>query len=171
MMQTNTIETRLKTYKSDLSKLHLIECSMKELESEIQVIEPSYISAVQYSETPKSITNKFSSIVENSVLEIEKDRAEINRLNADLWQLAKDRIILKCKTDYVEALLVGLTEEERFVIEKFYFDGLAWHIVAEKYRKEYGVYKTLKTMRAKRDDAIRKMERNSSATPKIKSPV
>ena len=36
MMQTNTIETRLKTYKSDLSKLHLIECSMKELESRIR---------------------------------------------------------------------------------------------------------------------------------------
>ena len=169
MMQTNTIETRLKTYKSDLSKLHLIECSMKELESEIQVIEPSYISAIAYSDVPKSATNKFSSIVENTALENERNKAELDRLKADLWQLARDRIIIQCRVEYVQALLEGLTAEERFVIELFYFDGLTWPAVAEKYRKEYGYYKTARALKYKRRDALEKMEQNAKGCEK--SPV
>ena len=162
------IEQKLREHKSNLSRLHLIECEMKRIESEIQVLEPSYISAVQYSVTPKSTTNKISSIVENTVIDIEKNKAEVDRLKAELWELAKDRLILQIKTEHVQALLEGLTAEEKFVIEKYYFDGLPWHIVAEKYRKEYGIYKTAKTMKSKRYEALRKMERNLS---KVKSPV
>ncbi len=166
--QKQNLENKLKEHKSNLSRLHLIECEMKRIESEIQVLEPSYISAVQYSVTPTSTTNKISSIVENTVIDIEKNKAEVDRLKADLWQLAKDRLILQIKTEHVQALLEGLTAEEKFVIEKYYFDGLLWHIVAEKYRKEYGIYKTAKTMKRKGYEALRKMERNLS---KVKSPV
>ena len=159
------IEKRLREYKSDLSKLHLIECEMQRIENDIQLIDPSYISAVSYSDMPKSRTNKFSSVVENSVLEAEKNREEVDRLKADLWQLAKDRIILQIKVEYVKALLEALTEEELFVIQRYYLDGLAWHMVAEKYRKEYGIYKTPKTMKYKRYEAIKKMSRNIEKSP------
>jgi hypothetical protein len=166
------IEQKLREYKSNLSKLKLIECSMKQLESEIQVLEPSYISAYAFSDAPPSKTYKISSPVENIVLESENKREKVDKLKDRLWDMAKERLYLQCKVEEVEALLIGLTEEERFVIEKFYFDGLAWHIVAEKYRKEYGIYKTAKTMKAKRYEAIRKMGRNLSVTPKrTKSPV
>ena len=47
--------------------------------------------------------------------------------------------------------------------EKYYFDGLAWHIVSEKYRREYGIYKTARTLKAKRYDALRKMNNNLQA--------
>lgn len=154
------IENKLREYKSNLSRLKLIECEIKRIENDIELMDPSYISGTAYSQTPKSITNKFNSIVENTVVEIEKNKADMDKLKAELWQLKKDRVILMIKGEYVEALLEGLTEEERFVVEKFYFDGLAWHVVAEKYRKEYGVYKTFKTMKAKRNEALQKMKRN-----------
>ena len=68
------IENKLREYKSNLSKLKLTECSMKQLESEIQVLEPSYISAYAFSDTPPSKTYKISSVVENTVLEGENRR-------------------------------------------------------------------------------------------------
>jgi uncharacterized protein (DUF885 family) len=154
------IEQKLREYKSNLSKLHLIECEMQRIENEIQLIDPSYISAVQYSNMPKSVTNKFNSIVENTVIEIENNREQMDRLKTDLWGYAAEIAKIKPKIRYVEALLEGLTEEERFAIEKFYFDGLPWHLVAERYSKEYGIYKTPKTMRGKRNEALQKMERN-----------
>jgi hypothetical protein len=70
--------------------------------------------------------------------------------------------------EYTEALLECLTEEERFVVEKYYFDGLPWYAVAERYRSKYGIYKTARTMKSKRYEAIKKMVQN---LPKRKSPV
>lgn len=166
--QKQNLENKLKEHKGNLSRLHLIECEMKRIESEIQVLEPSYISAFQYTFTPKSTTNKFHSIVENTVLENEKSKAEVDRLKAELWELAKERLYLQIKVEYVQALLEGLTAEEKFIIERYYFDGLQWYMVAEKYRQEYGEYKTAKTMKRKGYEALRKMERNLS---KVKSPV
>jgi len=141
---------------------------MQEIENSIQLLDPSYISAVSYSMIPKSITNKFNSIVENTVLEKEKNKEEVDRLKAELWELAKERLYLQIKVEYVQALLEGLTAEEKFIIERYYFDGLQWYMVAEKYRQEYGEYKTAKTMKRKGYEALRKMERNLS---KVKSPV
>lgn len=163
------IEQKLREYKSDLSKLHLIECEMQRIENDIQLIDPSYISAVSYSDMPKSRTNKFSSVVENSVLETEKNREEADRLKAELWQMAKDRIILQCKTEYVQALLEGLTEEERFVVEQFYINDVTWRIVAERYRKEFGIYISRTPLKNKRDNAFEKMERNAGVTDSKKS--
>ena len=89
------IEQKLREYKSDLSKLHLIECEMQRIENDIQLIDPSYISAVSYSDTPKSRTNKFSSVVENSVLETERNREDADRLKAELWDKNCRKIRLK----------------------------------------------------------------------------
>ena len=157
------IEQKLREYRSNLSKLKLTECSMKQLENEIQVLEPSYISAYAFSDTPPSKTNRISSVVENTVLEGENRREQVGKLKERLRDMAKERLYLQCKVEIVQALLVGMTDEERFVIEKYYFDGLAWHIVSEKYRREYGIYKTARTLKAKRYDALRKMNNNLQA--------
>lgn len=162
------IEQMLREYKSNLSKLHLIECEMQRIENDIQVLDPSYISAVSYSDTPKSQTNKFNSIVENTVIELEKNQEEVDRLKAELWQLAKDRIILKIKTEYVEALLEGLTEEERVIIQLFFFKGFTWRIVADRYRREFGNYINISTLKKKKRAALNKMEKNLAET---KNPV
>jgi len=164
------IEQKLREYKSNLSKLKLIECSMKQIESEIQVLEPSYISAYAFSDVPPSKTNKVSSPVENTVLAEENKREKVDRLKADLWELAKDRVTIKCKTDYVEALLTGLTEEERFVIELYYFDGLSEPTIANRYQRQFSTYRNIRTLRRKRFAALRKMERNAAAA-KVKNPV
>ena len=161
------IEKRLRQYKSDTSKLHLIECEMKRIESEIEVLEPSYILAYDYT-APRVQHTRRASPVEILAVENEKKEAEANRLKNELWELARDRLILQIKVEYTEALLECLTEEERFVIEKYYFDGLPWYAVAERYRSKYGIYKTARTMKSKRYEAVQKMVQN---LPKRKSPV
>jgi len=153
------IEQKLREYKSNLSKYKLIECSMKQIESEIQVLEPSYISAYSYSKIPPSKTNKVSSPVENIVLEEEAKREKVNRLKDQLWDLARERMELKLRIEEVEAYLIGLGAEERFVIEQFYFEKLTWRMVADKYRKEFGNYISREPLRKKKKAALEKMEK------------
>ena len=156
------IENKLREYKSNLSKLKLIECSMKQIESEIQVLEPSYISAYAFSDTPPSKTNKFSSVVENSVIDSENRREAVDKLKERLWDMAKERLYLQCKVEEVEALLIGLTEEERFVIELKYLSGLKWPVITRRYEKEFGEYITIRPLKYKRDDALKKLSENST---------
>ena len=158
------IEQKLREYKSNLSKLKLIECSMKQLESEIQVLEPSYISAYAFSDAPTGKTYKISSPVENMVLESENKRETVDKLKDRLWDMAKERLYLQCKVEEVEAYLTALGAEERHIIEQTYFEKLTWRMVADRYRKEFGNYISKDTLRKKKKAAIEKMD-------KIKSPV
>lgn len=151
------IEQKLREYKSNLSKLKLIECSMKQIESEIQVLEPSYISAYQYSDVPPSKTNKISSPVENIVIENENKREKVDKLKERLWDMAKERLYLQCKVEMVEAYLTALGAEERFIIEQFYFEKLTWRMVAERYRKEFGNYISRNSLVRKKRSALDKM--------------
>ena len=153
------IEQKLREHKSNLSKLKLIECSMKQIESEIQVLEPSYISAYAFSDTPPSKTNKILSPVENTVLAEENKREKVDKLKERLWDMAKERLYLKCKVEEVEAYLTALGAEERFVIEQFYFEKLTWRMVADKYRKEFGNYISREPLRKKKKAALEKMEK------------
>ena len=152
------IEQKLREYKSNLSKLKLTECSMKQLESEIQVLEPSYISAYAFSDTPPSKTNKISSVVENTVLDSENKREKVDKLKERLWDMAKERLYLQCKVEEVEAYLTALGAEEKFIIQQFYFERLTWRIVAERYRREFGNYISRESLRNKKKRALDKME-------------
>lgn len=151
------IEQKLREYKSNLSKLKLIECSMKQIESEIQVLEPSYISAYSYSKIPPSKTNKISSPVENIVIENENKREKVEKLKDRLWDMAKERLYLQCKVEAVEAYLTALGAEERFIIEQFYFEKLTWRMVAERYRREFGNYISRNSLVRKKRSALDKM--------------
>ena len=163
------IEEMLEKYKSNRSQLELLECKMQRKENEIQLLDPSYISAVQYSDMPKSKTNKFSSVVENTVIETELNKEEANRLKGELWDMASEHFDLKLKVKEVNALLEGLTEEERFVIEQFYINDVTWRIVAERYCKEFGIYISKTPLKNKRDNAFEKMEQNAGITNSKKS--
>ena len=158
------IEQKLREYKSNLSKLKLIECSMKQIESEIQVLEPSYISAYSFSDTPPSNTNKISSPVENCVLDGENRREKVDKLKERLWDMAKERLCLQCKVEEVQAYLTALGAEERFIIEQYFFERLSEPMIAGKYQKQFNIYKNIRTLRRKRFDAIRKMESISKST-------
>jgi hypothetical protein len=152
------IEQKLREYKSNLSKLKLIECSMKQLENEIQVLEPSYISAYAFSDAPPSKTYKISSPVENTVLAEESKLEKVDKLKERLWDMAKERLYLQCKVEEVEAYLTALGAEERFIIEQFYFERLTWWIVSERYRKEFGNHISKRNLFYKRKNALEKME-------------
>ena len=158
------IEQKLREYKSNLSKLKLIECSMKQLESEIQVLEPSYISAYSFLETPPSKTYKISSPVENTVLAEESKLEKVDKLKERLWDMAKERLYLQCKVEEVEAYLTALGAEERFVVEQYFFEKLSEPMIASKYQKQFNIYKNIRTLRRKRFDAIRKMESITKST-------
>jgi alcohol dehydrogenase YqhD (iron-dependent ADH family) len=137
---------------------------MKQIESEIQVLEPSYISAYAFSDAPTGKTYKISSPVENMVIDQEAKREKVDKLKERLWDMAKERLYLQYKVEEVEAYLTALGAEERFIIEQYFFERLSEPMIASKYQKQFNIYKNIRTLRRKRFDAIRKMESISKST-------
>src|SRR5678816_2629294 len=140
------IDNKLREYISNLSKLKLTECGMKQIESEIQVLEPSYISAYAFSDTPPSKTNKVSSVVENIVLQGENQREKVDKLKGRLRDMAKEKLYLQCKVEEVQAYLTALGAEERFSIEQYYSERLSQPITAGKYQKQFHINKNSRTL-------------------------
>jgi chromosome segregation ATPase len=155
------LEEMLKKHKENLSNRLSAENEIERLENKLKLLEPSYIQGTAYSDMPKSKTNKFHSTVENNVIDMEYQQTEISALKSNLEWWRDELKEYQYRTRKVEALLEGLTEEEKFVVEQFYINDVTWRIVAERYRKEFGVYISRTPLKNKRDNAFEKMERNA----------
>lgn len=119
------IETKLKDYRQNKSKIKLLENEERKLLFELGCINENtaFISAVKISDMPKSITNKLVSTVENIVLQREK---EIDNKAEVLYQLAdisSEKFLYQCEVDETDAWIESLNEEERFIMTMFYIEG------------------------------------------------
>ena len=65
-----------------------------------------------------------------------------------------------CYNYNVKCLLKGIDAEQLFIIELFYFDRLTWPMICDKYREAFKVYKEIRTLRYKRDEALETMSQN-----------
>ena len=153
------VEDRLKEYKANISKINLLNVEEKELLRQLELNKPSYITAAHISDTPPSKTNKFSSQVENFVIEQEKLDKRNNQIRIRLAEIAEERFRYQCQIDRVDALLDCLGAEERFIVEKFYFDKLKMRYVQEEYKKRFGEYRETKTLQLIKKNALQKMQK------------
>ena len=153
------VEDRLKEYKANISKINLLNVEEKELLRQLELNKPSYISAAHMSETPPSQTNKFSSQVENFAIKQEKLDKRNNQIKIRLSEIADDRFRYQCQIFKVDALLDCLGAEERFIVEKFYFDKLKLRYVQEEYKKRFGEYRESQTLQIIKTQALKKMQK------------
>lgn len=158
------IETLLKNYRINKAKIRCGELEIEGLEEYIKK-GPQYDStkdeeiegmslAVNASDMPRSVTNKFHSIVEDvamsycrewakrppTPLEVRERIAEIKSRIEPLRQEVKivDEVILPC-----------LNAKELFVIKKLYIEGYSWKEITEIYADEFDIKeeRTLKDIR------------------------
>lgn len=156
-----TVEEQLKRYKEYKSKVKLYEVREKELLQKLELSEVSYISSSAWSHIPKSITNKFNSVVENTVIERENIKKDNAKILHELNNVLQDKFYYQCELDKTEALLICLSAKEKFIIEKFYFDAFTWNDVVRLYIEKFGLQneRTVRQLKRIRDDAIKKMEK------------
>ena len=141
------VEDRLKEYKANISKINLLNVEEKELLRQLELNKPSYISAAHLSDAPPSKTNKFSSQVENFAMEQEKLDKLSDQIKLRLVGIADERFEYQCQIDRVDALLGCLGAEQRFVVEKFYFESLKLAYVQDEYKHRFGQYRETQTMK------------------------
>lgn len=82
------------------------------------------------------------------------DPPHIKAMAHELRQLQRERRELLFDIRTVEALLTGLQERERFIIEKNLIDGLTWAQLIDCFEGRYGFHMSVEGLRRARKAAI-----------------
>ncbi len=169
------IEKLLKQHKENKARIDVlnikIEKAKEELhmakttyeENEDEAIEALQISAVTIKDTPSAKTNEFNSAVENTVINYHDERNHKNNpdiediySNISTWE--KELEGLKAETGTIETALKGLTAQEKFVIEMYYFEKIKGTDLQISFEKTFR-YKSQETIRDIRSEALKKIEK------------
>lgn len=150
------IEKELQEYRQNLSRLKYFRKELLSLMSpEFFPDSVSYYSSPVFDNPIISETNKFHSITESAGIKLEKVNKKIEEKKD---RIKKDIRLLQDRIQTVDILLECLSEEEKFIINSFYFLGLRWSLVESRYYKEYTEPKSTQQLKNKRTIAIKKME-------------
>lgn len=130
-------------------------------ESTNEVIESLSLSSIAISDMPKSQTNKFNSVTENTMLHYKDEapeidiidiKSKINALKAEIEPLDKD-------VKRVNTFLSGLSKEEFLVINERYIYNQKWEYVSNAYYESFHQPRHIETLKNIRNEAFNKMGR------------
>lgn len=171
------IEKMLKEYLISKSKLKELESRIEKnnvklqfdgttyMQSADETIEELSLKSPTISETPPSRTNAISNPTERVALSYENKMKRINKIglenrektikeNQEYQNKANP---LKEIVSKVENMLDALNNEQRIVIETYYFYEQKWDYVAKTYMEVYNNPKTIKQLQNIRDKAFDRM--------------
>lgn len=151
------IELKEEEYEERLNYAGLVHEDTKE-----EIIESMQLQGQALSDIPRSITNKTSDKVLNTVIGYNKEMHYINiedreELERKIEKLKKDKDILNKKVVRVKNLLNQLSGEEEFVIKEYYMRKSKWDYVANEYFVEYQKPKSINQLLNIRDNALKSM--------------
>lgn len=151
------IELKEEEYEERLNYAGLVHEDTKE-----EIIESMQLQGQALSDIPRSITNKTSDKVLNTVICYNKEMHYINiedreELERKIEKLKKDKDILNKKVVRVKNLLNQLSGEEEFVIKEYYMRKSKWDYVANEYFVEYQKPKSINQLLNIRDNALKSM--------------
>lgn len=126
-----------------------------------EIIEAMQLSGSGY-DTLHSNTNKISDKTANAAINYHKEEYHINKENREFL---KNRIReyqdietdLVQKIARVENLLNQLSEDEEFVIRKYYMKKSKWNYVEKAYFDNFEIHKSIKQLQVYRDNALDSM--------------
>jgi hypothetical protein len=124
-----------------------------------EMIESIALSAPGYSPVPPSVTNKFSSKVENAVFQIE---AQTKQYHDSIQKIARD-------VANITFLIDTLNHDQRFIINaKYLEEHKTWVDIAREYQRMKDInFISLNTIKRVRDEAINKMLENNEEYERI----
>lgn len=154
----NCIEKMLREYRSIKSKLRLKEREERiELQKLNNVNDINCISAAPLNDMPKA-QNKFNSVVENIVLQLEQAELDREPIYKKLIDISKEKFDLQSDVDRVDALLIRLTIEEKFVIDCYYIGGLSMGHIVEEYKKRFNQFRSYRHLYRVKEISLKKLE-------------
>lgn len=126
-----------------------------------EVIENMQLSSNNYDEL-HSNTNKISDKTANTAMNYHKEEYHINRedrifLQAKIKEFEKIKSELDKKIVRVENMLKQLSEDEEFVVRKYYMKKSKWNYVEKAYFDNFETHKSIKQLQAYRDKALDSM--------------
>lgn len=159
MYNARTMETelRLREYKTNKARLQVIGAQIREManEPEREYIEGEILRPLAADEVCARTTYTRGSSTERVALSTDRLNAETR---AKIEELKREAHRLSCEVRQIEGALYGLYERERFVVEKFYMEGLTWYIVQVRYEEAYRMPISESALRRAKRQALKRLE-------------
>lgn len=167
------LEAMLREHLKNESKLNEIELKKEEYqerlryagtvhqETDKEIIENMQLAGRGY-DSIYSNTNTTSDKTLNTVIRYHKEEQHINRedrefLERKIEEFDKIKDNLNKKIVRVRNMLEQLSEDEEFVIRKYYMKKSKWDYVEKEYFDTFDVHKTVKQLQTYRDSALTSM--------------
>ena len=168
------IENMLRDFKSNEAKRTESELQIEEIEealcyagtgyeeSKDETIESMQLSSQAISDVPKSKTNKVSDKVFNTLINYEKNRRYINKIDREelknqLKKLNNLKYDLDKKIVRVKNMLNQLSAEQRIVVETYYMERSKWDYVEKVYYEEFEIHKNIRQLQRYKEEALESM--------------
>ncbi len=167
------LEVMLKEHPKNESKLTEIKLKQEEYherlnhagtvyeDTDAEVIESMQLAGQDYNSV-HSNTNKVSDKTANTAINYRKEQYHINRedrqfLESKLEEFKEIEDKLNKKIVRITNMLQQLTEDEEFVIRKYYMKKSKWDYVEKEYIINFDIHKSIKQLQTYRDKAIESM--------------
>lgn len=150
------IEKLLKEYRRQSSRLQLLILRKEQIQRELERIpdEVKYYNMTDIIEFSPP-TNKINRTIEEAGIK----SAEIHKdLQSSLHIIIRQIIELEKEIKIVDAIITGLTDRERFVIDKIFFCGLRLYCIPSLFYENFKETVSPKTIKRISREAIEKME-------------
>lgn len=175
MYEKADIEVMLKKYLKSKSQLEELEDKIEknkilikfggtkyEEDTEAETIEAMALKSPIISDIPKSKTNKISNQTQDIAFNYKKNNKYINKV--DKIQLKNENIRYNEKAEplrdlvgKVNRMLNSLNNEQKIIIQNYYFYETKWNYVQKSYMTIYNEPKTINQLKNIRDKALKIM--------------
>lgn len=174
MYEKNEVEDMLKSYLKSKSQLEELESKIeknkvllkydgkKYEESEAEIISEMALKSPDFSDIPKSKTNKKSNPTESIALTYKEKRIYTNK--ADKVKLMNENIVYEEKAEplrdlvgKVDRMIKALNNEQKLIIETYYMYEPKWNYVSRTYLDVYNEPRTIAQLKNIRDVGLKTM--------------
>jgi len=163
-MTRQQIETELRAYRENAARLGVLTERAAMLERDILAVrtalceDPSGVGAARLDGMPGAKAG--ASVVERMAMLGIEDPPEVYDMTRELIKAQAEAEKLGHRVAMVEWWLSALEERERYIVMLYYFNGLTWAGVCERYMMRYrGVTLSESWAKQLRNEALRKIER------------
>lgn len=167
------LEVMLREHPKNESKLTEIKLKQEEYQERLnhagtvyedtdkEVIESMQLAGQDYNSI-HSNTNKISDKTANTAIEYKREQYHINKedrvfLENKLKEFIKIEDELNKKIVRIVNMLQQLTEDEEFVVRKYYMKKSKWDYVEKEYFNNFEIHKSIKQLQSYRDKALESM--------------
>jgi hypothetical protein len=157
------IEKLLRNYRENKGRINILNIERDILLQEKKLPDSvKYIKGPAFSFTPP-VQNSFNSIVESANLQLDRAGSTIDKR---IEYIDREKLRLAYEIGIVESLITCLDDQEKFIVEKFYFSKLQIYLIQDSYREKFTAISG-RHIKNKKKRALQKMANILNFTPNV----